>query len=106
MNKRLDLLGELVRYIKCGKKAHNKLSKNLNKENVDLLLVKMYEYYKINDIETCGNLGDVFYALYIREINSSYDEIAAEFYIHISTLDRYRKKYNQLAESLIETLFF
>lgn len=89
MNKRNDLLDRLRDYYLNTRSAECKLFLN-----------DLYRYYKQTDIETGRNHGEIFKSLYLSETPSSYDELSAKFYIDLYTLDRYRQRYNKLAELL------
>jgi len=62
----------------------------------------MCGYYKQIDFETGRRHGEIFQSLYMRENPLPYDELSAKFYIDTYTLDRYRQRYNRLAEHIIE----
>lgn len=100
MKRRQDLLDELSR--ERGVKP-NGFSEE-DKEIARRLLRGMFRYYKLNDLETKERHSLIFKALYMDQRERTYDEIAAAFHIHPYTLDRYRQRYNQLAETLLERL--
>ena len=70
----------------------------------EFFLKKMWSYYYHNDLETNNCLADIFYRLYLTEKKDSYDKIVLDFNIGLSTLSRYRKKFNDLAEKLLPTI--
>lgn len=87
MNKRTDLLDRIKQ----------------NKENPlcrDFLL-QLRRYYEIKDIDMNTNHHVIFVMLYWSDESYSYDEIAQKFFISTFTLDRYRQKYNKLAQKLV-----
>ena len=90
MNKRKDLLD--------GVRKHYFSTRS---KKCKSFLNKLYRYYKQSDIETGRKHGDIFKSLYLTEVPLSYDELSVQFYIDTYTLDRYRQRYNKLAERLI-----
>lgn len=63
------------------------------------LLDNMYEYYKLLDIDTGGNNGEIFNALY-NEDHETYDEITEMYFVSIDTINRCRIRFNRLAIKL------
>ncbi len=63
------------------------------------LLDNLYEYYKILDIDTGGNHGEIFNALY-NENHKTYDEITETYFVSIDTIGRCRIRFNKLAIKL------
>jgi len=59
---------------------------------------------KKNDLETGDQSADIFYALYMNSEELTYDEIVYKFNIKLTTLRRYRKRFNVLAEKLLPKL--
>jgi len=90
MSKRKDFLDE-IRY----KYIH------LHNKSCEMFLRMLCDYYVKNDLETGNQLGKIFYALYMSDDNWSYDEIACEYHIGLSTLNRYRKRFNEMANKLL-----
>lgn len=72
------------------------LKENINIPQCRELMDKMYEYYKIRDLDDGSIYSEIYYALYF-ENHQTYDEISALFYIPLCTLDRYRIRFNNLA---------
>lgn len=64
-------------------------------------LNRLCRYYKQTDYETGRKHGEIFRSLYLTEKPPTYDELSAQYYIDAYTLDRYRQRYNRLAEYLI-----
>lgn len=80
------------------------IKSNINTPECRLFLEKLHSYYIVNDIETNYIHSKIFHALYLDGIKT-YDEIAQTLGINLYSLDRYRKRYNQLATSIApETL--
>lgn len=100
MNRRTDLLDRLSA---CDRAEEKNVSAE-KKEDSDRLLRCMFRYYRMNDLETKEQHGLIFKALYMEGKRRTYAEIAAAFHIHSYTLDRYRQRYNKLAETLLEKL--
>ena len=90
MNKRKDLLDSVRKHYF---NTHNKKCK--------IFLNRLYRYYKQTDFETGRKHGEIFKSLYLTENPLSYDELSVQFFIDTYTLDRYRQRYNKLAEYLI-----
>lgn len=59
------------------------------------------DYYEKVDFELDTNLSDIFYELYLSKEKLSYDVIVIKFNIGLSTLNRYRLRFNELAEKLL-----
>lgn len=93
MRKRTDLLDE-IRY------------KYIHKFDVasEMFLLSLLDYYVKNDLETGDQLSDIFRVLYMQRETLSYDQIVYKFNIGLSTLSRYRKRFNNLAKKLLPTL--
>jgi len=90
MHKRKDFLDEVkYKYI------------HLQDKSCEIFLRTLWDYYVKNDLETGDQLGDIFYALYLSRDNLSYDEIVYKYNIGLSTLKRYRKRFNDLAAKLL-----
>lgn len=70
-------------------------------KSCEMFLRMLCDYYTKNDLETGNQLGDIFYALYLSDDNLSYDEIVYAYNIGLSTLKRYRKRFNDLAAKLL-----
>ncbi len=66
-----------------------------------MFLRMVWDYYVKNDLETGDQLADIFYALYMNSEELTYDEIVYKFNIGLSTLRRYRKRFNVLARKLL-----
>ncbi len=66
-----------------------------------MFLRMVWDYYVKNDLETGDQLADIFYALYMNSEELTYDEIVYRFNIGLSTLSRYRKRFNKLANILL-----
>ena len=90
MRRRKDILDE-VKY----KYIHS------NDKSCEMFLRILCDYYTKNDLETGDHLGDTSDALYLSSDNLSIDEIVEKYYIGISTLKRYRKRFNDLAAKLL-----
>lgn len=84
MSKRSGLLTKL---------AENDFSNVLYHKLTELLL----HYYEIFDIEYNTNLATIFKGLYMQKNKRSNEIIASKNFISVRTLDRYIKKFNQLA---------
>ncbi len=67
----------------------------------EMFLRMVWDYYVKNDLETGDQLADIFYALYMNSEKLTYDEIVYRFNIGLSTLSRYRKRFNKLANILL-----
>lgn len=90
MRKRKDFLdGVRYKYI------------HLHNKSCEMFLRTLWDYYVKNDLETGDQLGDIFYELYLSDDNLSYDEIVCKYHIGLSTLRRYRKRFNDLAAKLL-----
>lgn len=72
------------------------VKQNTSDPQCSQLLIVLYEYYRINDMETGGFRGVLFKALYLDDCKS-YDKISEQIYIDLSTVHRHRIKFNQLA---------
>ena len=70
-------------------------------KQVDALFSVMLRYLKILDLDTGTNHEQVFSALYLSE-GKSYEQVALECHVFINTVKRYVKKYNALAEKLLQ----
>lgn len=93
MRKRNDVLDEIkYKYI------------NLQDVSCGMFLRSLWEYYLKNDLETGDQLSDIFYALYMSDDEMSYDDIVYKYSIGLSTLGRYRQRFNGLADKLLSTL--
>lgn len=66
-----------------------------------MFLRMVWDYYAKNDLETGDQLADIFYALYMNSEELTYDEIVYKFNIGLTTLSRYRKRFNVLARKLL-----
>ena len=66
-----------------------------------MFLRMVWDYYVKNDLETGDQLADIFYALYLNSEELTYDEIVYKFSIGLSTLSRYRRRFNKLARKLL-----
>jgi len=77
---------------------------HLQDKACDMFLRMVWDYYVKNDLETGDQLADIFYALYMNSKELSYDEIVYKFNIGLSTLSRYRKRFNALAANLLLTI--
>ncbi len=90
MNKRKDLLDEISdNYLIF----HDKSSK--------AFLEIVEDYYNKVDFELDTDLSDIFFELYLSKEQLSYDDIVNKYSICLSTLDRYRIRFNNLAEKLL-----
>ena len=98
MRRRQDLLDKLSREGAVEPDG----SSGEDKKTAHRLLCGMFQYYKLNDLETGEQHSRIFKALYMERSERTYDEIAAAFHIHPYTLDRYRQRYNKLAKKLLE----
>ena len=100
MNKRKDLLNKIADRV-----WENKKDIELNiftYDDLKNLLLTLHCYFEISDLENENNHSGIFAALYISRKYKSYDEISYAFHVDISTLDRYRQRYNKLAKTLLE----
>ena len=102
MRKRYDLLEEIGDRLSDGAALRSPVLDSFNDEALQRLLNKQLDYYEINDLETGDFHGKIFKALYVDKEFSSYDSIAGYFNLHAYTLDRYRQRYNRLAEKLLQ----
>lgn len=102
MNRRTDLLVSISNYLNQKEDELKGFSFNVGEEKLKQLLQKMLKYYEVNDLETKYIHSKIFKDLYINASNKSYDEIALKYNIHVYTLDRYRQRYNKLAERLLK----
>lgn len=89
MNKRKDILDTISANYIVGDK------------NAEVFLMEMYIHYIKLDLEIGGNLALVFKELYMSDKKLSYDEISYKFSIGLTTLQRYRKRFNSLAEKML-----
>ena len=93
MRKRIDILDEIkYRYF------------HLQDVSCGMFLRNLWEYYLKNDLETGDQLSDIFHDLYMTEEEASYDEIVFKFSIGLSTLGRYRQRFNGLADKLLSRI--
>ena len=92
MNERKSILDKLV----------NNWSNHLVKDYVEILLYKLLEYYEIYDLDQGTNHYYIFKALYRSSKKKSYEDISEEYYISISMLKRYIKRYDKLAIKVIK----
>ncbi len=69
-----------------------------------MFLRTLWEYYLKNDLETGDQLSTIFYALYMSNDNLSCDEIVYKYNIGLSTLVRYRQRFNGLANKLLSII--
>lgn len=95
MNRRKDLLNALAEHKPCNGIV-------LSEEDINAVLSKMIAYYEINDMETSDMHSRIFKTLYVYGGFKNYDKVASAYYISPYTLDRYRQRYNRLAERLIK----
>ena len=70
-------------------------------KHVDALFRVMLRYLKILDMDTGTNHEQVFSALYLQE-GKTYEQVALECHVFINTVKRYVKKYDELAEKLLQ----
>lgn len=101
MNKRNDLLNVIARRNYRETSPFDGTLCRLNEEALHAILESMAKYYEINDIETSDNHSRIFKTLYLDNKRLSYDEVAEMYHIHVYTLDRYRQRYNRLAEKFV-----
>lgn len=66
-----------------------------------IFLMEIYMHYAKIDLETGENLAVVFKELYLSKERLSYDEISYKYSIALSTLQRYRKRFNDFAEKML-----
>ena len=90
MHKRRDLLDRI---------SENYLKKH--EVACEMFLRMLWEHYVKIDLETGNQLADIFYDLYINKNKASYDDIVFKYNIGLSTLNRYRIRFNELAEKLL-----
>ena len=95
MNRRKDLLNALAEHKPCN-------GIELSEEDIQAVFQRMIAYYEMNDMETLDAHGRIFKALYVEGGYKNYDKVACTYYISPYTLDRYRQRYNKLAERLIK----
>lgn len=95
MNRRKDLLCSLAERKPCKGVA-------LSEEEICAVLNKLIAYYEMRDMETNENHGSIFKALYVDGGYKNYVNVASAYYVSPYTLDRYRQRYNRLAERLIK----
>lgn len=89
MNKRKTLLDHVwAEYVKGDRCA-------------EIFLMEIYMHYAKIDLETGENLAVVFKELYLSKEKLSYDEISYKYSIALSTLQRYRKRFNDFAEKML-----
>lgn len=67
----------------------------------EMFLRMLWDYYVKSDIETGDQLSDIFYTLYMSNKDMSYDSIVYKYSIGLSTLNRYRIRFNKLALKLL-----
>ena len=101
MHKRYDLLDELITCYRRGTEFKRNDNTVLGKDDVKTLLYKLREYYEMNDLETGKVHSKIFVALCANEFDT-YDALSREFYRQPYVLDRYRQRYNKLAEKLLK----
>ena len=94
MNRHNDLLNVLAEQRCC-------FGKKFSEEEVRAVLSAIVAYYEINDMETSYCHSMIFKTLYLDGGFRNYDKVASAYYISTYTLDRYRQRYNRLAEKLI-----
>ena len=93
MKKRIDVLDEIkYKYL------------NLQDVSCGMFLRTLWEYYLKNDLETGDQLSDIFYALYMSDDDLTYDEIVFQYNIALSTLGRYRRRFNNLADKILSSI--
>lgn len=95
MNRRNDLLNALAEHRPCNGIV-------LSEEDITAVLSKMIAYYEMNDMETSEMHSRIFKTLYVDGGFKNYDKVASAYYISPYTLDRYRQRYNRLAERLVK----
>ena len=89
MNKRKTLLDHVwAEYVKGDRCA-------------EIFLMEIYMHYAKIDLETGENLAVVFKELYLSKERLSYDDISYKYSIVLSTLQRYRKRFNDFAEKML-----
>ena len=68
------------------------------------IVSELQKYCLLKDIEEGRSnfYYSIFNALYVNKEKLSFDEIAAEFFIDVKTLYKYRIKFNLLAEVLFK----
>ena len=66
-----------------------------------VFLTSLRNYYYLSDIETGNQLGKIFESLYLENNTQCYDDIARKFAIDVFTLNRYRRKFNTLANIIV-----
>ena len=74
---------------------------SLHDVSCGVFLRTLWEYYLKSDLETGDALSDIFYTLYMSDEHLSYDEIALKYSIGLTTLNRYRQRFNGLADKLL-----
>lgn len=89
MNKRKGFLDEA------------KINKNIDCKACNLLNILM-DYFEIVDLD-CGTVhGKIFYMLYLSEEQFSYEIISEKIFVSISTIKRYRIRYEELAQKIVK----
>jgi hypothetical protein len=103
MHKRNDLLDELRECRRHETEFKRDGAAVLTQDEVNTLLLKLREYYELNDLETGLVLhGKLFAMLYIDGKFANYYSLANEVHVDLVALYRYRRRYNKLAQKLIE----
>lgn len=95
MNRREDLLNALAEHKPCNGIV-------LSEDDIKIVLSKMIAYYEMNDMETSEMHSRIFKSLYVDGGFKNYDKVASAYFISPYTLDRYRQRYNRLAERLVK----
>lgn len=90
MNKRQDLLDEI---------SENYLRKHDMPSKAFLNIIA--DYYEKVDFELETNLSDIFFDLFLCKDKLCYDKIVEKYNIGLSTLNRYRIRFNDLAKKLL-----
>lgn len=70
-------------------------------KSTELFLLSMWTYYLRIDLETGNNFAAVFKELYMSEEKHSFDEVSYKYSIGLSTLERYRSRFNKLAMRML-----
>ena len=60
----------------------------------------MQNYYEVKDLDEGSNYLDIFNALYVSDEKLSYDDIVVKFFVTYSSLQRFVKRANSLAEKI------
>ena len=76
----------------------------MDQHNVSEIILELQKYCKLRDLDERRDnyYFGIFNALYVNKEKLSFDEIAAEFFIDVKTLYKYRIKFNLLAEVLFK----